>query len=140
MTAGVVALTGDGRPAEVVFRFEVPLEDPSLSWLGYRGSGGPLRSEGIARGRRPRNPNSGAPKISGEAAAMVPTREPLCVAGSEDERERIDGLVARFSGVETEVDGVTGDRIWDEGVDSPLPIAANVVIVSHGQAGRTGGL
>ncbi|HLJ97388.1 MAG TPA: hypothetical protein VKU02_29790 [Gemmataceae bacterium] len=36
MTAQVVALTDDGRPAEVSFHFSVPLEDPSLLWLCYR--------------------------------------------------------------------------------------------------------
>jgi hypothetical protein len=29
----VTALTDDGRPAEAVFRFTMPLEDPSLRWL-----------------------------------------------------------------------------------------------------------
>jgi hypothetical protein len=33
MTAEVTALTDDGRPAEVAFRFDVPLEDESLVWL-----------------------------------------------------------------------------------------------------------
>ncbi len=36
MTAEVIELTDDGRPAEVAFRFEVPLEDESLVWLRYR--------------------------------------------------------------------------------------------------------
>ncbi len=36
MTAEVTQLTDDGRPAEVRFRFDVPLEDPSLCWLCYR--------------------------------------------------------------------------------------------------------
>jgi hypothetical protein len=36
MVAKVTALTADGRPAEVAFRFSVPLEDPSLYWLCYR--------------------------------------------------------------------------------------------------------
>jgi hypothetical protein len=36
MTAEVTEMTGDGRPAEVRFRFDVPLEDPSLCWLCYR--------------------------------------------------------------------------------------------------------
>jgi hypothetical protein len=35
MSAEVVAMTEDGRPAEVVFRFDVPLEDPSLRWLYF---------------------------------------------------------------------------------------------------------
>jgi hypothetical protein len=38
MTAEVGALTDDGRPVEVAFRFDVPLEDPSLLWLCYRGT------------------------------------------------------------------------------------------------------
>jgi hypothetical protein len=36
MSAEVVAMTEDGRPAEVVFRFDVPLEDPSLRWLYFQ--------------------------------------------------------------------------------------------------------
>ena len=36
MTAEVTELTDDGRPADVRFRFDVPLEDPSLRWLCYR--------------------------------------------------------------------------------------------------------
>jgi hypothetical protein len=36
MTATVTALTSDGRPAEAAFRFEVPLESPSLLWLCFR--------------------------------------------------------------------------------------------------------
>ena len=37
MTAVVTALTDDLRPAEVAFRFDVPLEDPSLLWLCWTG-------------------------------------------------------------------------------------------------------
>jgi hypothetical protein len=37
MTATVTALTKDGRPAVVSFRFDVPLEDPSLRWLYWDG-------------------------------------------------------------------------------------------------------
>jgi hypothetical protein len=33
MTATVTEATSDGRPAEVLFHFDVPLEDPSLVWL-----------------------------------------------------------------------------------------------------------
>jgi len=33
MTAEVLAVTDDGRPAEVAFHFDVPLEDPTLRWL-----------------------------------------------------------------------------------------------------------
>jgi hypothetical protein len=39
MTAEVTALTADGRPAEVAFRFKVPLEDPSLRWFCWQGDG-----------------------------------------------------------------------------------------------------
>jgi hypothetical protein len=35
LTIRVTRLTGDGRPAEVAFRFDVPLEDPSLLWLHW---------------------------------------------------------------------------------------------------------
>lgn len=35
MIAEVTALTDDGRPAEVAFRFDVPLEDESLIWLRW---------------------------------------------------------------------------------------------------------
>ncbi len=31
----ILLLTADGRPAEVAFRFTVPLEDPSLRWLRW---------------------------------------------------------------------------------------------------------
>jgi hypothetical protein len=37
MTAEVTELTPDGRPAEVAFHFDVPLEDESLIWLCDRG-------------------------------------------------------------------------------------------------------
>jgi hypothetical protein len=37
MTAAVTALTSDGRPAEATFRFDVPLESPTLFWLCFRG-------------------------------------------------------------------------------------------------------
>jgi hypothetical protein len=36
MTASVATLTPDGRPEEVVFRFAVPLEDPSLLWVRWK--------------------------------------------------------------------------------------------------------
>ncbi len=35
MTAEVAELTEDNRPADVLFEFEVPLEDPSLRWLYF---------------------------------------------------------------------------------------------------------
>jgi hypothetical protein len=35
MTVEVTALTADGRPAEARFRFDRPLEDPSLRWLRW---------------------------------------------------------------------------------------------------------
>jgi hypothetical protein len=38
MTAKVVSLTSDGRPATVAFRFDVPLESPTLRWLCFRGN------------------------------------------------------------------------------------------------------
>jgi hypothetical protein len=38
MTVTVTALTTDGRPAEVMFQFDVPLESPSLLWLCFRGT------------------------------------------------------------------------------------------------------
>jgi hypothetical protein len=34
--ANVEAVTGDGRPTRVTFRFEVPLEDPSLRWVVFK--------------------------------------------------------------------------------------------------------
>jgi len=37
MTATINSLTGDGRPVEVAFQFDVPLESPSLLWLCFRG-------------------------------------------------------------------------------------------------------
>lgn len=35
MSATVLSLTADGRPANVAFRFDCPLEDPSLRWLRW---------------------------------------------------------------------------------------------------------
>jgi hypothetical protein len=44
MTAEVAEVKPDDRPADVRFRFEVPLEDPSLRWLYYhRGRFEPFR-------------------------------------------------------------------------------------------------
>jgi hypothetical protein len=37
LIAEVGQLTADGRPAEVSFRFSVPLEDVSLRWLAWTG-------------------------------------------------------------------------------------------------------
>ena len=37
MTVTITSLTGDGRPAEAAFRFDVPLESQSLLWLCFRG-------------------------------------------------------------------------------------------------------
>jgi len=37
MTAEVVSITEDGRPLEVRFRFDVPLEDPKLIWMVLEG-------------------------------------------------------------------------------------------------------
>ena len=39
MTVTIRSLTADGRPAEAMFRFDVPLESPSLLWLCFRGAG-----------------------------------------------------------------------------------------------------
>jgi hypothetical protein len=39
MTATVTDVTADGRPAEATFRFDVPLEDPSLVWMRWAGDG-----------------------------------------------------------------------------------------------------
>ena len=39
MTVTITSLTADGRPAEATFRFDVPLESPSLLWLCFRGGG-----------------------------------------------------------------------------------------------------
>jgi hypothetical protein len=39
MSARVASLTPDGQPRDVVFRFAVPLEDPSLFWLRWSGEG-----------------------------------------------------------------------------------------------------
>lgn len=36
MSAKVLAVTDDGRPLDVAFRFRVPLEDPSLRWICFR--------------------------------------------------------------------------------------------------------
>jgi hypothetical protein len=36
MTVEITELTGDNRPAEAAFTFEVPLEDTSLRWLQYK--------------------------------------------------------------------------------------------------------
>jgi hypothetical protein len=37
MIATITALTPDGRPAEVAFRFDDPLESPRFLWLAFRG-------------------------------------------------------------------------------------------------------
>jgi hypothetical protein len=38
MTVEISDLTPDGRPASATFRFDVPLESPSLLWLCFRGN------------------------------------------------------------------------------------------------------
>ena len=38
MTVEITDLTPDGRPAEAVFRFDEPLDSPSLRWLCFRGN------------------------------------------------------------------------------------------------------
>ena len=35
-TAEVIALTSDSRPKEIIYRFSVPLEEPSLRWLQWK--------------------------------------------------------------------------------------------------------
>ena len=35
----VTAVNAEGRALEAVFRFDRPLEDPSLLWLSWRGAG-----------------------------------------------------------------------------------------------------
>ncbi len=37
MTARVMSLNQDGRPAAVAFRFDTPLEDPALRWIQWTG-------------------------------------------------------------------------------------------------------
>ncbi|MDR3622317.1 MAG: hypothetical protein P4L85_23400 [Paludisphaera borealis] len=39
MIVTITDLTADGRPAEATFRFDVPLESPSLLWLCFQGDG-----------------------------------------------------------------------------------------------------
>jgi hypothetical protein len=39
MAVTIVSLTADGRPDEATFRFDVPLESPSLLWFCFRGGG-----------------------------------------------------------------------------------------------------
>ncbi|MBU0718720.1 MAG: hypothetical protein KJ749_10765 [Planctomycetes bacterium] len=39
LTVTVTELTDDGRPAEALFQFSVPLEDPTLRWLYWNGRG-----------------------------------------------------------------------------------------------------
>jgi hypothetical protein len=39
MTVTISSLTADGRPAEAMFRFDVPRESPSLLWLCFRAGG-----------------------------------------------------------------------------------------------------
>jgi hypothetical protein len=39
MVAEVGTLTSDGRPDQVSFTFDVPLEDPSLRWLWWNDGG-----------------------------------------------------------------------------------------------------
>ena len=50
MEVEITAMTSDGRPAEAAFRFDVPLESPSLLWLCYRrGRFEPFTPPGIGR-------------------------------------------------------------------------------------------
>jgi hypothetical protein len=51
MTAKILAVMTDGRPAEVAFRFDVPLEDASLRWLQWKGGAFvPFKPPPVARG------------------------------------------------------------------------------------------
>jgi hypothetical protein len=53
MIAMITTLTPDGRPAEATFRFDVPLESPSLIWLRFRGTGfEPFRPPAVGRQTR----------------------------------------------------------------------------------------
>ena len=36
MTVEITRMTGDNRPYEATFRFDVPLEDASLRWLQFK--------------------------------------------------------------------------------------------------------
>jgi hypothetical protein len=38
-SAQITALMPDGRPAEAIVRFEIPLEDPSLRWFAWAAAG-----------------------------------------------------------------------------------------------------
>lgn len=50
--ASVLALTPDGRPALVAFRFSVPLDDPSLRWFEWRdGRYAPFAVPAVGRAR-----------------------------------------------------------------------------------------
>jgi len=37
LTVEVAEVTNDGRPVDALFRFDVPLEDPSLRWIVFKG-------------------------------------------------------------------------------------------------------
>ena len=39
MSVEITELTNDGRPAEAVFRFDLPLEDPALCWIRFGENG-----------------------------------------------------------------------------------------------------
>jgi hypothetical protein len=50
MVAEVIAVKDDGRPWEVRFQFDLPLEHPSLRWLQWRGSAySPIRLPAVGR-------------------------------------------------------------------------------------------
>jgi hypothetical protein len=36
LTVEVAEVTNDGRPVDALFRFDVPLEDPSLRWIVFK--------------------------------------------------------------------------------------------------------
>jgi hypothetical protein len=49
----ISSLIADGRPAEAMFPFDVPLESPSLLWLCFRGGGfEPFRPPAVGQAAR----------------------------------------------------------------------------------------
>ncbi len=75
MTVTVEAVTPDGRPDAVTFRFDVPLEDPSLRWLIWQ------------RGEL----HEFTPPAVGEAVRTEPTLPPAPLAPWAPERRRPRG-------------------------------------------------
>jgi hypothetical protein len=68
MTVEITDMTPDGRPAEALFRFDEPLESPSLRWLCFRGNHfepftpAPIGQEATIKfdGRAMLSPNTGS--------------------------------------------------------------------------------